>query len=171
MVGLSCLLRRRHASGGKHRRRLQLVRNRTDDLDAGDLFQLADLLDRQIRLAAHQPLGRKTLRNDLRPGVDICRNAETLDQLRKRLATRGIKLKVSKAADNLLAEEGYDPTFGARPLKRVIQQRIENSLAQRILSGDFAEGDTITIDVDKAKHDFTFKKSTGAAEKELVESA
>jgi ATP-dependent Clp protease ATP-binding subunit ClpB len=82
-----------------------------------------------------------------------------LDYLRKRLATRGLKLWLSDAAKKLLADEGYDPVYGARPLKRVIQQRLENPLAQRILSGEFAEGDTIRVDVDAAKNDFTFEKS------------
>ena len=56
----------------------------------------------------------------------------------------------------------------ARPLRRVIQHRIENPLAQRILKGEFAEGDTIHIDVDPAKSDFTFSKEREAVEAELV---
>src|SRR5262249_1616878 len=83
-----------------------------------------------------------------------------LGQLRSRLSQRGMTLEITHDASALLAEEGYDPTFGARPLKRVIQQRIENPLAQRILSGDFGEGDAITIDVDRNKHDFAFKKGS-----------
>jgi ATP-dependent Clp protease ATP-binding subunit ClpB len=81
-----------------------------------------------------------------------------LENLRRRLAGRNLKLVLSDAARKLLAEEGYDPTFGARPLKRVIQQRIENPLASRILTGKFADGDTITVDVDSGKHEFTFSK-------------
>jgi ATP-dependent Clp protease ATP-binding subunit ClpB len=91
-----------------------------------------------------------------------------LEYLRKRLAKRNIKLTVSDEAKRMLTEEGYDPTFGARPLKRVIQQRIENSLASRILRGEFGEGDTIHIDADVARHDFTFGKSAKVAEAELV---
>jgi len=83
--------------------------------------------------------------------------------LEKRLATRGIHLDVSSAARQLLAQEGYDPTFGARPLKRVIQQRIENPLASRILRGEFAEGETIHIDVDAARHEFTFSNAGAAS--------
>jgi len=81
-----------------------------------------------------------------------------LENLRRRLAGRNLKLVLTDAAKKLLAEEGYDPTFGARPLKRVIQQRIENALAGRILSGKFADGDTIRVDVDDAKHEFVFSK-------------
>ena len=81
-----------------------------------------------------------------------------LEHLRKRLALRGLKLVLSADAQKLLADEGYDPQFGARPLKRVIQQRIENRLASLILSGAFSEGETIHVNVDPSKHDFTFDK-------------
>ena len=82
-----------------------------------------------------------------------------LEHLRKRLAQRGLKLSLEPQAQALLAEEGYDPAYGARPLKRVIQQRIENPLSGHILSGAFKEGDTIHVGIDTAKHDFTFKAS------------
>ena len=78
--------------------------------------------------------------------------------LEKRLAARELKLEVTDAAKKLLADEGYDPQFGARPLKRVIQQRIENPLASRLLEGEFVEGDTVRIDVDPAKAAFVFDK-------------
>jgi ATP-dependent Clp protease ATP-binding subunit ClpB len=79
-----------------------------------------------------------------------------LNHLSKRLAGRGLDLSVSEAAKKLLVEEGFDPQYGARPLKRVIQQRIENPLASRILSGDFAPGTSVKVDVNASKHDFTF---------------
>jgi ATP-dependent Clp protease ATP-binding subunit ClpB len=91
-----------------------------------------------------------------------------LEHLRKRLAQRNMKLELTDGAKKLLADEGYDPTLGARPLRRVIQQRLENTLAQRILSGDFKEGDMIRVDVDTAKNDFTFTKSRETVEAELV---
>jgi ATP-dependent Clp protease ATP-binding subunit ClpB len=93
-----------------------------------------------------------------------------LEHLRKRLAQRGLKLVLSDAAKQLLADDGYDPTLGARPLKRVIQQRLENPLASRILKGEFAEGDTISVDVDKGRRDFTFTKGRETVEAELVEA-
>jgi ATP-dependent Clp protease ATP-binding subunit ClpB len=71
----------------------------------------------------------------------------------------------------LLADEGYDPQFGARPLKRVIQQRIENPLASRILGGNFAEGDVIRVDADPEKGAFRFEKGAEQVEAELVEEA
>jgi ATP-dependent Clp protease ATP-binding subunit ClpB len=91
-----------------------------------------------------------------------------LESLRRRLAVRNLHLTIDDTAKALLAEEGYDPLYGARPLKRVIQQRIENPLASRILVGEFADGDTIHIGVDKAKHEFTFEKGARVVEGELV---
>ncbi len=91
-----------------------------------------------------------------------------LENLRRRLALRNLKLDISEDAARLLGEEGYDPTFGARPLKRVIQQRIENPLAGHLLRGEFVDGDTIQIGVNSSKHDFSFEKKTRAIEPELV---
>jgi ATP-dependent Clp protease ATP-binding subunit ClpB len=69
-----------------------------------------------------------------------------LARLRDRLAERRISLDVTDAAKELLAEEGWDPAYGARPLKRAIQRLVENPLALRLLEGDFAEGDTVRVD-------------------------
>ncbi|GAH74768.1 unnamed protein product, partial [marine sediment metagenome] len=80
-----------------------------------------------------------------------------------RVAGRNIKLEVTDKAKEQLASEGYDPTYGARPLKRTIQQRIENPLAQRILAGEFSEGDTVTVEGDG--HKFTFLKDASHAAK------
>jgi ATP-dependent Clp protease ATP-binding subunit ClpB len=68
-----------------------------------------------------------------------------LGRLRKRLAEREMAIELSDEARAQLAEEGFDPTFGARPLKRVIQQRIENALATRILNGEFGPGDRVRV--------------------------
>ncbi len=72
-----------------------------------------------------------------------------LSQLEARLAVRGYGLVVTQKARLELGQQGYDPTFGARPLKRVIQQQIENPLAEKILSGELVPGAAITIDVDR----------------------
>ena len=69
-----------------------------------------------------------------------------LRRLRERLAERGLQLEVSDAAKEQLVEAGWDPTYGARPLKRAIQRLIENPLALRLLEGDFTEGDTVRVD-------------------------
>ncbi|WP_305805729.1 ATP-dependent chaperone ClpB [Stenotrophomonas sp. YIM B06876] len=66
--------------------------------------------------------------------------------LEKRLGERGLKLEVSDSAFELLGDFGFDPVYGARPLKRAIQSQLENPLAQKILSGDFLSGDTIQVD-------------------------
>ncbi|MCB0641688.1 MAG: hypothetical protein KDC44_08610, partial [Phaeodactylibacter sp.] len=61
---------------------------------------------------------------------------------------QGMILKVSDKAMDLLADLGYDPQFGARPMKRVLQKEVVNQLSQQVLSGDFGAGDTIYIDTD-----------------------
>jgi ATP-dependent Clp protease ATP-binding subunit ClpB len=66
--------------------------------------------------------------------------------LEKRLAERGLRIEVSDAAFELLGNVGFDPIYGARPLKRAIQAQLENPLAQKILSGDFVGGDVIQVD-------------------------
>ena len=68
-----------------------------------------------------------------------------LKDLRKRLAERKLQLEVTPEAKAMLAERGYDPVFGARPLKRTIQRMIENPLAVEVLAGRFVEGDTIVV--------------------------
>src|SRR2546421_6120531 len=69
-----------------------------------------------------------------------------LGYLYRRLAERHIKLILTPAAKQLLGSEGYDPTFGARPLKRVIQRRLQDPLALQILEGTFRDGDTVEVD-------------------------
>ncbi|KAG0584394.1 hypothetical protein KC19_3G207100 [Ceratodon purpureus] len=71
-----------------------------------------------------------------------------LDRVQNRLKDRKIVLKVTESAIQLLASLGYDPVYGARPVKRVIQQCVENELARSILKGDFKEEDTILVDTD-----------------------
>jgi ATP-dependent Clp protease ATP-binding subunit ClpB len=73
-----------------------------------------------------------------------------LDLLAKRLAERKIGLEVTKEAKELLVERGFDPVYGARPLKRTIQRDVQNPLAMKILAGEFGEGDTVKIGADKA---------------------
>jgi ATP-dependent Clp protease ATP-binding subunit ClpB len=69
-----------------------------------------------------------------------------LERLRQRLAERHISIELSDAAKEALAEAGWDPAYGARPLKRAIQRLVENPLALRLLGGDFADGDAIRVD-------------------------
>jgi ATP-dependent Clp protease ATP-binding subunit ClpB len=79
-----------------------------------------------------------------------------LQHLQKRLADREIQLTISDAALDLLSDAGFDPVFGARPLKRAIQSNIENPLAQEMLAGKFVAGDTIEVNIEQGK--FTFNK-------------
>jgi ATP-dependent Clp protease ATP-binding subunit ClpB len=64
----------------------------------------------------------------------------------ERLQERGIDLTLTDAARAALVQEGYDPTYGARPLRRVIQRRVENAISKRVLAGEFSEGDTVLVD-------------------------
>jgi len=68
-----------------------------------------------------------------------------LGLLRKRLARRDIEIELDEAAEKWLADEGYDPVFGARPLKRVIQRAVQDPLAEMLLAGDIKDGDTVTV--------------------------
>jgi len=71
-----------------------------------------------------------------------------IEKVAKRLAEKKIKIKVSAKAKRLLAEKGYDPNYGARPLKRVIQQSILNQISKEIIAGKIKEGDKVEIDAD-----------------------
>ena len=88
-------------------------------------------------------------RDDLKGIVEI-----QLGNLRRRLADRKITLEMTQQAMDALANEGYDPQFGARPLKRVVQQRLENPLAVKILGGECPAGSTVSVDY--AGKSFTF---------------
>jgi ATP-dependent Clp protease ATP-binding subunit ClpB len=83
-----------------------------------------------------------------------------LQRLTARLAERNLDLRMTPAARRYLAEQGYEPAYGARPLKRLIQRRVENELALRLLDGTFVEGDTIEVDV--ADDVLRFDKAAGA---------
>ncbi|MEY4841462.1 MAG: Chaperone protein ClpB 1 [Planctomycetota bacterium] len=106
-----------------------------------------ELLNRIDETVVFHQLGRK----DLAGIVEI-----QVGSLRKRLKARGLDLELTPAAVQALADEGYDPTFGARPLKRVIQQRLENAIAGKILEGGYADGDTVRVDY--AGKTFSFGK-------------
>lgn len=71
-----------------------------------------------------------------------------LERVQKRIADRKMKIQVTEAAIQLLGSLGYDPNYGARPVKRVIQQNVENELAKGILRGEFKEEDTILVDTE-----------------------
>ncbi len=96
-----------------------------------------------------------------------------LANLRARLADRDLDLDLTAAALDALVTEGYDPQFGARPLKRIIQQRIENPIATKILAGEYEPGDVIGIDYERESFTFTNRSSDDRDTKEprLAKSA
>jgi ATP-dependent Clp protease ATP-binding subunit ClpB len=106
-----------------------------------------EFLNRIDDIVVFRPLEREQLRHI----VDL-----QLERLRKLLVERGIKLEITTAAEDVIAEEGYDPVFGARPLKRAIQRSIQNPLAMRLLEGEFNDGDTIVADAEGGR--ITFRR-------------
>jgi ATP-dependent Clp protease ATP-binding subunit ClpB len=84
-----------------------------------------------------------------------------LGRLRERLAERGLELELTAAAKEAVAEAGWDPAYGARPLKRAIQRLLENRLALRLLEGDFVAGDRILVDAQN--DDLVFTRVEAAA--------
>jgi len=82
--------------------------------------------------------------------------------LTRRLADQHLALDVSDAAMTLLGEAGFDPVYGARPLKRAIQQRLENPLAQAVLAGEFSHGDTVVVDAAAGKMVLTARHTRAA---------
>jgi ATP-dependent Clp protease ATP-binding subunit ClpB len=107
-----------------------------------------EFLNRIDEVIVFQPLTR----DDLVQIVDI-----QLGRLQKLLDTRKITLELTEAAKRRLADEGYDPVFGARPLKRLIQQQISNELSLHLLKGEFRDSDKVMVDAGEAG--FTFKKA------------
>ena len=74
-----------------------------------------------------------------------------IEDLYKRVESLNYKLKISTAAKDFIAEKGYDPQFGARPLKRAIQKYLEDEMAEIIIKASITEGDTISVGYDKKK--------------------
>jgi ATP-dependent Clp protease ATP-binding subunit ClpB len=109
---------------------------------------LPEFLNRIDEAIVFHPLGRE----ELHKIVDL-----QLARLKKQLAESKFQLEVTAAAKDLLTQEGYDPVYGARPLKRVIQQRLQNTLANEILSGHFTEGATVVVDAKQSEFVFSAK--------------
>jgi ATP-dependent Clp protease ATP-binding subunit ClpB len=101
-----------------------------------------EFLNRVDEIIIFKPLSREQIKKI----VNI-----QLERLRKRLGERRITLQLTPAALELIANEGYDPVYGARPLKRVIQRRIQDPLAMAVLDGKFREGDTVLVDAEKGE--------------------
>ena len=108
-----------------------------------------EFINRIDDIVVFHPLGTEQIRTI----VDI-----QLGLLRRRLLERDMELELDHAARDSIGEAGFDPVYGARPLKRAIQQQIENPLAQRILAGTFLPGDRIRVGTRDGE--LTFAKAT-----------
>ena len=84
-------------------------------------------------------------------------------KLAERLAERGVEIQLTDDAKTLLGNLGYDPTYGARPLKRVIQKRLIDKLALSLLEGEFREGDVVTVDASDGELAFSKSAAVPAA--------
>jgi ATP-dependent Clp protease ATP-binding subunit ClpB len=117
-------------------------------------FFRPEFLNRIDEVVEFRPLTREQLGEI----VDL-----QLERLRERLAERGLGLELTGAAKEHLAEAGWDPTYGARPLKRALQRMVENPLALRLLEGEFAEGDAVRVDLADGELGFTKAPAAEAA--------
>jgi len=118
-----------------------------------------EFLNRVDDIIVFRPLGKEQL-------VKIIELR--LEDLRRLLAERKISLELTDGAKDLLFTEGYDPNFGARPLKRAIQKLIQDPLAMKILDGEVLHGDHVIVDTDKKAGKLTFKVSKRVGEREPV---
>ncbi|HEX2094204.1 MAG TPA: ATP-dependent chaperone ClpB [Longimicrobiaceae bacterium] len=114
-----------------------------------------EFLNRVDDIIVFRPLGTGALKTI----VDL-----QLRRLEQLLADRKLHLQVSDAAKEFIADEGYDPAYGARPLKRSIQRLVQNPLAIRVLEGEFREGDTVVVDHEPGSHQLSFRGAGSLAE-------
>ncbi len=113
-----------------------------------------EFINRIDEVVVFHPLGREQIRKI----TDI-----QIDYLRQRLQDREMQLEITEVALDRLGEAGFDPVYGARPLKRAIQQQLENQLAQEILAGHYKPGDVIKVDVQADKLVFSKSAKTASA--------
>jgi ATP-dependent Clp protease ATP-binding subunit ClpB len=128
----------------------QYVRMKAEVMERVQEHFRPEFINRIDDIIVFHPLGQEQIRSI----VEI-----QLAGLKKRLAERDLVLELTHEARDLLGEAGFDPVYGARPLKRAIQQQIENPLAERILQGAFAPGDRIVIAVEDGQ--LRFEKRVG----------
>ncbi|CAN5245999.1 hypothetical protein BH20GEM2_BH20GEM2_09340 [soil metagenome] len=123
------------------------------EVEAAVLAQLRqafrpEFLNRVDDIIVFKPLGT----DELKQIVEL-----QLRRLEQMLAERKLTLEISDEAKELIAEEGYDPAYGARPLKRAIQRLVQNPLAIRVLEGEFEEGDTVVVDREQGSGQLAFR--------------
>jgi ATP-dependent Clp protease ATP-binding subunit ClpB len=111
-----------------------------------------EFLNRIDEIVIFNPLGKENIKKII---------ALQLGYLEKLLAERKIQIELTSRAQELLFREGYDPQFGARPLKRAIQRLIQDPLAMKLLDGDILPGETVEVDADLKKGTMSFERATG----------
>ena len=121
---------------------LDFAKQKEAVLDDVRAYFRPEFVNRIDEIVVFEPLGRE----EIGQIVEI-----QLGLLRRRLAERELKLELTEEAGAYLANKGYEPLFGARPLKRVIQREIQDPLALKLLSGEVRDGDTITVDVENGE--------------------
>jgi ATP-dependent Clp protease ATP-binding subunit ClpB len=120
-----------------------------------------EFLNRVDDIIVFQPLGKEQL-------VKIVELR--LEDLRRLLAERKISLELTDGAKELLFLEGFDPNFGARPLKRAIQKLVQDPLALKILDGEVLHGDHVIVDADMKARKMVFRVSERVGEKEAAKT-
>ncbi len=86
-----------------------------------------------------------------------------LERLRRRLAEKRIELELTDEAKRFIAEAGYDPVYGARPIKRTIQKSVETEIARKLLSGEIREGTKLTVNVQDGRLSFSSQSAVPAS--------
>ena len=112
-----------------------------------------EFINRVDKIVVFRPLTREQLYDVI--GIQLKR-------LSPRVEEQGMKLEVTEAAKEVIAKEGYQPEFGARPLRRAIQNLVEDRLSEGMLSGDFHEGDTIVVDAEDGQIVLHTQQDAGA---------
>jgi ATP-dependent Clp protease ATP-binding subunit ClpB len=113
-----------------------------------------EFLNRVDEIVIFNPLGKENIKKI----IDL-----QLTYLKRLLAERKIQIELTPRAHELLFREGYDPQFGARPLKRAIQRLIQDPLAMKLLDGEILPGETVEVDADMKKGVMTFERATAKA--------
>jgi ATP-dependent Clp protease ATP-binding subunit ClpC len=117
-------------------------------------FFRPEFINRLDDLIVFRPL----VKDDLNTIIDF-----ELAKLIKRLTEKGMAMEIDQKAKDFLIDKGYNPDFGARPLRRALSQYVEDPLAENLLTGEFAAGDTILVTRDEGKEHLSFTKSAKPA--------
>ena len=152
-------------TGLQERATLGFTRRNDDENDHGKLKESVEkalrehfrpeFLNRIDDVIVFEPLTRA----ELEKIVELLVN-----EVRERMQERGIGFEVTGPARDEIVREGYDPAFGARPLRRTVQRRVENELAKRILSGEFKDGELVIVDFADGEYKFSARPSDAAPE-------